>query len=80
MNPSSLAMLIPILALSIPIVAIIATAATKKYKANPEQSTKITALENRILELEQSLSQMNGDVERLEDRQNFLSRLLEDKT
>ncbi|MBT3271857.1 MAG: hypothetical protein HN368_01785 [Spirochaetales bacterium] len=76
----SIALFIPILALSIPIVAIIANAATKKYKDNPEQSGKIEALEKRIALLEQTLSETSGDIERLEDRQNFISRLLEDKS
>ena len=79
MGVETLALLIPILALSIPIVAIIAKAATKKHEANPAQTQKIAALEERVRELDQALSQVNGDMERLEDKQNFISRLLEDK-
>jgi len=80
MGPETLALFIPILALSIPIVAIVARAVTKKHEANPELGGKIVALEERVRELEHSLSRVNGDVERLEDKQNFISRLLEDKT
>jgi archaellum component FlaC len=80
MTVESIALFIPILALSIPIVAIIANAMTKKYKNGPDQTAQVEKLEKRVLELEESLSQVNGDVERLEDRQNFISRLLEDKS
>ena len=84
MGPDTLALLIPIFALSIPIVAIIAKAATKKYQANPalnnEQSRHIEALESRIRELEETVGRAGSDIERLEDKQNFISRLLEDKT
>ena len=79
MGVETLALFIPILALSIPIVAIIAKAVTKKHEVDPAQAQKIVALEERVRELDQALSQMNGNVERLEDKQNFISRLLEDK-
>ena len=84
MGPETLALFIPILALSIPIVAIIAKAATKKYQANPaldgEQRRHIEAVEARLRELEDVVGRAGSDIERLEDKQNFLSRLLEDKS
>ena len=84
MGPETLALFIPILALSIPIVAIIANAATKKYRVKPgldgEQSQRVEKLEARVRELEDTVMRAGGDIERLEDKQNFLSRLLDDKT
>ena len=80
MGPETLALLIPIMALSIPIIAIITRARTARYKADPNQLEYVKRLESRIFELETTVSQINGDVEKLEDKQNFISRLLEDKT
>jgi hypothetical protein len=80
MGPEGLALFIPILALSIPIVAIIANAVVKKNRVDPNQGRKIEALEARVQELESALTRVSGDVDRLEDKQNFISRLLEDKT
>lgn len=81
MGVESLALFIPILALSIPIVAIIANAFTKKYKysGNPAQLEHIARLEERVKELENVVANMTGDVARLEDKQNFISKLLDDK-
>lgn len=78
---ATLALLIPIIALSIPIVAIIANAVTKKYKfsGNPDQLQHIARLEERVKELEDAVANMSGDVTRLEDKQNFISKLLDDK-
>ena len=81
MGIESLALFIPILALSIPIVAIIANAITKKYKysGNPKQLEHIVRLEERVKELENVVANMTGDVARLEDKQNLISKLLDDK-
>ncbi len=68
MGPETLALLIPILALSIPIVAIISKAATRRQQVDPAQAQKIAVLEERVRELDNALSRVNGDVERLEDK------------
>ena len=76
--------LIPILALSIPIVAIIANAATKKYRAAPEEQQEfrsyVKRLEQRVVELEDTVKSLSSNVEHLETDQRFLSRLIEDKS
>ena len=75
--------LIPIIALSIPIVAIIANAATRKYKAAPEEQQEfreyVKKLERRVLELEETVHTMSGSIEHIETDQRFISRLLENK-
>ena len=77
----TIALFIPILALSIPIVAIVANAATKKYKTQPDRESqlKIEKLEERIAQLEQSVEDISGSVNQLEDKQRFMSKLIEDK-
>ena len=76
--------LIPILALCIPIIAIIAGTYTKvnsqKGTDNPELRTKIAALEEKVLELEKDNLHLGKTIRELEDKQNFLTRLLEDKS
>lgn len=83
--PATLAMLIPIFALSIPIVAIIANAVTKKYKGvAPREIADLqqyaSSLEKRVGELEETVRTLTDDVGRIETEQRFLSRLLEDKS
>ena len=88
MGPETLALLIPILALSIPIVAIISNMITKKYKygAGPEQLEQnkhqqavIAKLEERVAELEKTVSLVHDSVDQIEQDQRFISKLLEDK-
>ena len=75
--------LIPILALLIPIVAILSKTYTRVNTAraeDPELKNRINALEERILELQKDNIQLEKAVRELEDKQNFLTRLLEDKS
>ena len=80
MNPAMIGVFIPIVALSIPIVAIIASTLSKRYKylANNTQSEYVARLEARVSELELTVQRMGGDLNRLEDSQQFVTRLLED--
>jgi hypothetical protein len=81
MNPGTIGVFIPIIALSIPIVAIIAGTLSKKYKyqANIDQLEQIKKLEVRVQELESGLHAMGGEIDRLNEDQRFMSKLLEDK-
>lgn len=80
MDPATIGVFIPIVALSIPIVAIIASTMSKRYKylANTRQSEYVVRLEARVSALEATVQQMGGDLGRLEDGQRFVTRLLED--
>ena len=75
------ALLIPLFALMIPVAAIISTAITKKYKylGNQKGAEQVAQLEERIRKLEETIAGVTGDVERIEEKQQFFSRLLEDK-
>jgi hypothetical protein len=76
-----LAMLIPILALSIPIVAILAGTYAKTHSGtNPGLKSKIYELEDKILELQKSNLHLEDTVNQLEEKQSFLTRLIEDKS
>lgn len=81
MDPASIGVFIPIIALAIPIVAIISSTLSKKYKylANETQAEYVRKLEARVNELESTVQRMNDEVVRLEDNQRFMSRLLEEK-
>lgn len=80
MNPSTLALLIPVLALSIPIVAILANAFTKRSKVlSPDQERRINELQARVAELESTVDTLTGSVLRIEEKQDFTNRLLEDR-
>lgn len=75
--------LIPIIALLIPIVAILSRTYTRTHTAgelNPEIKNRLNSLEERILELQKDNLQLEKAVRELEDKQNFLTRLLEDKS
>ena len=72
--------LIPIFALSIPIVAIIANAYTKTHKKDPKLMERIQHLEEKIKLLDSSVQNIHSDVVKLEDNNRFLNKLLEDKT
>ena len=78
---ANLALLIPIIALSIPIIAIIAGTYSKTHSgANPALKTKIYELEDKILELQKSNLHLEDTVNQLEEKQSFLTRLIEDKS
>jgi predicted PurR-regulated permease PerM len=77
----TLALMIPLLALSIPIIAIIAGTYAKTHSGtNPDLKNKITQLEEKILELQTSNLSLESTVNQLEEKQSFLSRLIEDKS
>lgn len=74
-----LALLIPIMALSIPIIAILTRSRRHGQVASPDDERRIRGLEEKVRHLEESLDVMGGQMHELEDKQRFLSRLLEDK-
>ena len=75
-----LAMLIPIFALSIPIVAILAGTYAKTHSgANPDLKKRIYELEEKIVDLQTSNQHLTDTVNQLEEKQSFLTRLIEDK-
>jgi len=80
MDPARLALMIPILALCIPIVAILANAWRKRGQAHPIQERKIQELEAKVRSLEQTVSVLSDSVLQLEDRQDFVNRLLDEQT
>ena len=82
MGPETLALFIPILALSIPIVAIIAGTFKKKYKmgSGMAQASDFLELKAKVKSLEETVARLSGNIEQIEDKQNFVSRLLEDKS
>jgi hypothetical protein len=79
MNPANLALMIPILALCIPIVAILANAAKKRNLANPAQEKRIRDLELKVKLLEQQAAVLSDSVLQMEEKQEFMTKLLEDK-
>ena len=77
----NIAIFIPFVALSIPIVAILAGTYAKTHSGtNPALKEKIYELEDKILELQKSNHHLEDTVNQLEDKQNFLTRLIEDKS
>ena len=80
-DPGSIALFIPILALSIPIVAIIANAYQKSHQGNPHQDRRIQALEDKVHVLENlvevKLSDMRSELTELEEKQVFIQKLLD---
>jgi hypothetical protein len=77
----TLALLIPIIALSIPIIAIIAGTYAKTHSGtNPALKNKIYELEDKIIELQTSNRHLEDTLNQLEEKQNFLTRLIEDKS
>jgi archaellum component FlaC len=74
-----IALFIPILALSIPIVAIVSRSRRAQTTSSPQADRQIELLKERIETLEESLEHVTTDLHSLEDNQRFLTRLLEDK-
>ncbi len=75
-----IALLIPILALCIPIVAILAGTYSKTHPdTSPDLRNKINTMEEKIRELENNNQHLENSLRELEDKQNFLTRLIEDK-
>ena len=79
--------IIPVMALSIPIVGIIAGGPIGKalaesirdrHTTSPSERAEIKRLEKRVSDLESALSDMSSDIRSLEDKNDFFSRLLED--
>ena len=81
MNPETLALMIPILALCIPIVAILAKSRRTKGPVDSQQQLQqhIAQLEEKVRQLEETVHSLSSDVTRLEDKQSFLTRLLDSK-
>lgn len=72
---------IPFVALSIPIVAIIAGTYSKTHSgASSAFKSKIYELEDKIMELQRSNHHLEDTVNQLEEKQSFLTRLIEDKS
>jgi tetrahydromethanopterin S-methyltransferase subunit B len=73
--------MIPIFAMMIPMVAIIADAFKKaKMKTDPKLLEKMKELENKVEAMELTLNSTQEEVYRLEKSNRFLTKLLEDKT
>ena len=79
MSPANLALMIPIIALCIPIVAILANAARKRNLVNPAQEKRIQELELKVKLLEHQAAVLSGSVLQIEEKHEFFSKLLEDK-
>jgi len=76
-----LSLSIKIVALSIPIIAILAGTYAKTHSGtNPDLKNKITQLEEKLLELQTSNLHLENTVNQLEEKQSFLTRLIEDKS
>jgi predicted PurR-regulated permease PerM len=75
-----IAILIPIFALSIPIIAIIAGTYAKTHKGDPQLIDRIKHLEDKIKLLDTSVQNLQSDVLKIEDNNKFLNKLLEDKS
>ncbi len=72
--------IIPIIALCIPIVAIIANAFVKTRGSNtPQLEQKINDLEAKVTKLELNNTKMITQISEMEENQSFLGRLIEDK-
>lgn len=76
MDRQSLALMIPILALSIPIVAIIVTGMVKVHKARLDSQTDHPALLAEMDELRQDLHQVRAELAEVQERLDFTERLL----
>ena len=78
-----IALFIPILALSIPIVAIISTSRTKReqmrLKAEGGDSEQVRRLETRIADLEQQVQALSTHMIELDEQQSFTTRLLDER-
>lgn len=73
--------IIPLLALSIPIVAIIYAYKLMKLKIESKQkgAEKTVQLEERIIQLEETVANLNDGVKQLEDKNRFMTKLLDEK-
>jgi TolA-binding protein len=75
--------IIPILALSIPIVAIISASRTKReqmrLKAQEGNPKHVQQLESRIADLEQQVEALSTQMIELDEQQAFTTRLLDDQ-
>ena len=82
MDPASLAIFIPILALCIPIAAIITAGRNKRAQimAQNQGGSEVVRLESRVADLEHQVAALNTNILQLEEKQDFLNRLLEDKS
>ena len=82
MDPAVIGVFIPILALSIPIVAIISSGRTTRAKlmSQSKGGAEIERLERRVAELEDQVHALSHTMLALEQQQEFTSRLLEDNT
>ena len=82
MNPATLSLMIPILALCIPIAAIITAGKNKRAQSATQNSggADVERLEARVAELEQEIAAINSNVLQIEEKQDFLNLLLEDKS
>ena len=79
--------IIPVLALSIPIVAIIAGGPIgkaigenlkNKNPVNPDSAKKIKYLESRIESLEEQVSDLSSGIKQIEEKNEFFRKLMDD--
>lgn len=82
MDPAVIGVFIPILALSIPIVAIISSGRTKRAQLMSKTNTgpEVARLERRVAELEDQVHALSHTMLSLEQQQEFTSRLLEENS
>lgn len=76
-----ISLLIPLLALSIPIIAIVSAGATKRaqmrMQANQQDTGHVRELEARVIELEREVRALNTQMIDLGEQQTFTTRMLE---
>jgi hypothetical protein len=82
MDPAIIGVFIPVLALSIPIVAIISSGRTKRAElmARTKGGPEVERLERRVAELEDQVHALSHTMLSLEQQQEFTSRLLEENS
>ena len=74
-----LALLIPILALSIPIIALLTRARRGGAPQSPEQAKRILVIEERTQMLEGRIASLTGQLQELEAKNRFLFQLLDER-
>ncbi|MFP4375927.1 MAG: hypothetical protein ACLFP4_02685 [Spirochaetales bacterium] len=78
MDPAMIGVFVPILALCIPIVAIISSGRTKRAKLNAQSdNAEVKQLRHRVAELEQQVHLLTHTMLELEQQQEFTARLIE---
>jgi hypothetical protein len=82
MGKQELALLIPIIALSIPVVAIVMSSMVKmaKFKADGQRAALPPEADSRLAALEEEVAQLRHEVSETQERLDFTERLLASKS